>query len=153
MSATAPSQCPSVCLGQWPSSHLGSGHQLPSQTQRPQAHLAERSIFAGAAHSLVVQVTARRAGRERGLPRAGGHVRGMFWGAAPTRDMETGKRAVGERGKKQAPTKAAKIRRDRRALLSDAAPAPPTHLSADWLPGHDVCRTKFLVQSDHWRIL
>lgn len=76
--------------------------------------LAERSIFAGAAHSLVVQVTARRAGRERGLPRAGGHVRGMFWGAAPTRDMETGKRAVGERGKKQAPTKAAKIRRDRR---------------------------------------
>lgn len=36
-------------------------------------------------------------------------MRGMFWGAAPTRDMETGKRAVGERGKKQAPTKAGNL--------------------------------------------
>lgn len=45
-------------------------------------------------------------------------MRGMFWGAAPTRDMETGTTSSGRTGKKQTDQKSRV-----RALLSDAAPA------------------------------
>lgn len=50
-------------------------------------------------------------------------MRGMFWGAEPTRDMETGATSSERSGKKQTQTRRARARRDRRALLSDAAPA------------------------------
>lgn len=98
--AAASPQCPSVCFGQRPACHLGPGSRRPSRAPRPHAPLAKRSIFAGAAHSLVIQVRVRSAGRERGLPRASGHVRGMFWGSAPTRDMETGATSSGRPDKK-----------------------------------------------------